>query len=291
MTAARVLEVARSQLGTVESPAGSNRQKYGKAYGMDGVAWCAIFTWWCFQQAGDGHLHPKTAYTPALADWYRQRGQWSNVPRPGSLVLFDFPGDSVNRISHVGIVEAVNRDGSIVSLEGNTSAGTAGSQRDGGGVYRRTRRVGIVGYGHPAYGAPPSPTLTGGPELNAEETKMLREVHAQLNNLFASRADFALLGQPEPPQRPRDTIGGFAVNADARAFETREMVRALRTEIAALGRLVDGQRAAFGEVLSRLAGQGNNLTAEAIKDAVAAALRDNLVRVQLEIAGTPAGKD
>jgi hypothetical protein len=289
VTAARVLEVARSQLGTVESPPGSNRQKYGAVYGTNGVAWCAIFTWWCFQQAGDGALHPKTAYTPALADWYRQRGQWSTAPRVGSLVLFDFPGDGVNRISHVGIVEAINRDGSVVTIEGNTSAGTSGSQRDGGGVYRRTRRTGIVGYGHPAYGAP-SPT-TGEPELNAEETKMLREIHGQLNNLFASRVEFGVLGQGEPAQRVRDTVGGFAVNADARSYETRELVRALRTELAAVARLVESQRAAFTDALSRLAGQGNNLTPEQIKDAVAAAIRDNLVRVDVEIAGSPAGKD
>lgn len=152
MTAALdVVGVARRELGTVESPAGSNRQKYGAAYGMNGVAWCAEFVWWCFQQAGAGALIPKTAYTPALADWFRGRGQWGTVPRVGAVVLYDFPNDGVNRISHTGIVEAVNADGSIVAIEGNTSSGTAGSQRDGGGVYRRTRKTGIVGYGYPAY--------------------------------------------------------------------------------------------------------------------------------------------
>lgn len=159
MTAARVLEVARSQLGTVESPPNSNRTKYGAAYGLNGQPWCAIFTWYVFQQAGLGHLHPKTAYTPTLADWYRARGQWSTTPRIGSLVFFDFPGDGVNRISHVGLVEGINRDGSVITIEGNTSAGTSGSQRDGGGVYRRTRKVGIVGYGHPAYPSTPSGSL------------------------------------------------------------------------------------------------------------------------------------
>lgn len=155
MTAAAILDVARRQLGTVESPKNSNRTPYGRAYGMDGNAWCAMFTWWVFQQAGLGTLHPKTAYTPTLADWFRKRGQWGSAPRVGALVLFDFPGDGVDRISHVGIVEAVNADRSIITIEGNTSAGTTGSQRDGGGVYRRARRTGIVGYGYPAYpGAP-----------------------------------------------------------------------------------------------------------------------------------------
>lgn len=158
MSAAKVLQVARTQIGTVESPANSNRTKYGLAYGMDGVAWCAQFTWWIFREAGLSSLVPKTAYTPTLANWFKQRGQWGIHPRQGALVLFDFPNDGVNRISHVGIVEAVNPDGSIVTIEGNTASGTSGSQRDGGGVWRRTRKTGIVGYGYPAYPATPAPS-------------------------------------------------------------------------------------------------------------------------------------
>ena len=33
-----ILAIARREIGTVEQP--GNRQKYGKAYGMDGVYWC-----------------------------------------------------------------------------------------------------------------------------------------------------------------------------------------------------------------------------------------------------------
>lgn len=151
MSAASVLQIARTQIGTVEKPAGSNHTKYGLAYGMDGVAWCAMFTWWCFGQAGDAPLVPKSAYTPTVAGWFQARGQWGSAPRQGALVFFDFPGDGVERISHIGIVEAVNADGTITTIEGNTTSGTSGSQRDGGGVWRRIRRAGIVGYGYPAY--------------------------------------------------------------------------------------------------------------------------------------------
>ncbi len=65
-TAGRVLDVARSQIGTVQARDGSN--KYGAAYGMDRVAWCAQFTWWVFQQAGAGHLHPNRAGDRLIAD-------------------------------------------------------------------------------------------------------------------------------------------------------------------------------------------------------------------------------
>jgi hypothetical protein len=155
-TAGRVLDVARSQIGTVEGAGG--RQKYGAAYGVDGVAWCAQFAWWVFGQAGVGALIPKTAYTPTMYDWYRRQGLVDRTPRVGSLVFYDFP-DSLMRIQHVGIVEAVNADGTITTIEANTTSGTAGSQDRGGGVWRRRRsQASVVGYGHPRYaGAPAAP--------------------------------------------------------------------------------------------------------------------------------------
>ena len=128
--------------------------------------------------------------------------------------------------------------------------------------------------------APAPTTPAGGPELDAAERKMLTEIHGQLGNLFPDRVDFGLVGQREPATRGRDTVGGHAVSAHARAFEVRELVRALRTEVAALGRLVESQQAAI-ETVARLAGQSTGLTPEHIKDAVTAAIRDNVVRVQI----------
>jgi hypothetical protein len=155
-TAGRVLDVARSQIGTVQEGNGSN--PYGRAYGMDRVAWCAQFVWWCFREAGAGALIPKTAYTPTLAAYYQQRGRADRSPRVGDLVLFDWPGDGVDRISHVGLVEAVNRDGTLTTIEGNTTSGTRGDQRMGGGVWRRARSTSsVVIYGHPAYAGAAAP--------------------------------------------------------------------------------------------------------------------------------------
>ncbi len=165
-TAGTVLDVARSQIGTVEQQDGSN--PYGRAYGMDKVAWCAMFVWWVGQQSGAGALIPKAASTPALAGWYQQRGQASRTPRPGSLGFYDWPGDGINRISHVGLVEAVNPDGTLTTIEGNTTSGTAGNQRMGGGVWRRRRSTSaVVLYGHPAYdgAAAPAPVTGALPTL------------------------------------------------------------------------------------------------------------------------------
>ncbi len=149
-SAAQVLDMARSQLGTTQSRNGSN--KYGIAYGMDKVAWCAEFQWWIFTSSGAANLIPKTAYTPTFYSWFQSKGMASKTPKVGSLVFFNWPGDGVDRIQHVGIVEAINSDGTIITIEGNTTSGNAGDQSNGGGVYRRKRGLGsVVGFGHPAY--------------------------------------------------------------------------------------------------------------------------------------------
>jgi surface antigen len=138
-----VLDRARSQLGVSESPPGSNRTPYGEWYGIVGP-WCAMFVSWCFYFEGlplaDGG-GKGFAYTPSGAAWFQRRGKWTRTPAPGHVVFFDWPNDGVNRISHVGIVESVRADGTVVTIEGNTSDK----------VMRRNRRVGIVGYGVPSY--------------------------------------------------------------------------------------------------------------------------------------------
>lgn len=143
--AAKVIQVAASQVGNKEEPMGSNRQKYGVAMGYNGVAWCCIFCWWCFREAGLSHLFyggSKVAACRAAMSWFQSRGQFhKSNPKPGDLVFFDFQGSGVSH--HIGIVESVKTDGSIVTIEGNTS----------NRVMRLTRRGCIMGYGRPAYGS------------------------------------------------------------------------------------------------------------------------------------------
>jgi hypothetical protein len=140
-TAEQVLNVARSQIGIVEDDNGC--QKYGQFYGMNCVAWCAEFIWWIFNQAGAGDLICKSAYTPTFYQWFVNRGQAGQQPRPGAVVFFGWQ-DGGDSIDHVGIVEAVPGDGSIVTIEGNTNSP--------GMVARQRRTPGWVqGYGYPAY--------------------------------------------------------------------------------------------------------------------------------------------
>ena len=133
---ADVLNIAVGQLGTTESPAGSNRTKYGKWMGLDGQPWCMSFVQWCFHQAGMPLPH-KTGSCSALLNWYQKNRPDCVVkdPQPGDIAIFTF--------GHTGIVERA-LPGSVMCIEGNTSPGQSGSQDNGGGVYRRQRNLALV---------------------------------------------------------------------------------------------------------------------------------------------------
>ncbi len=133
---ADVLNIACGQLGVTESPAGSNRTKYGKWMGLDGQPWCMSFVQWCFAQAGTPLPH-KTGSCSALLNWYQKNRPECVVkdPQPGDIAIFTF--------GHTGIVERA-LPGSVMCIEGNTSPGQSGSQDNGGGVYRRQRNLALV---------------------------------------------------------------------------------------------------------------------------------------------------
>ncbi|WP_297997744.1 CHAP domain-containing protein [uncultured Oscillibacter sp.] len=141
MTAEKVLAVARGELGNTESPAGSNRTKYGKWFGLDGYAWCMMFVMWCFSQAGALELLPKrTASCGDLMRSAKAAGRWVTEDyRPGDVVIYDFPGGAAT--DHTGIIESVTASG-VVAIEGNTSQ--AGSQSNGGQVCRKDRKYNMI---------------------------------------------------------------------------------------------------------------------------------------------------
>jgi hypothetical protein len=66
------------------------------------------------------------------------------------MAFMDFPHDGVDRISHIGIVVAIDGK-TITTIEGNTSG--TGDQRNGGMVMVKQRTVGkeVVGFGRPKY--------------------------------------------------------------------------------------------------------------------------------------------
>lgn len=160
-TAARLIEVAKEEIGTIEGPK-DNETKYGKFTKTDFQPWCGSFVMWCANEAGV--KVPNTVYTPGGAAAFKKAGRWYDAqicdPEPGDIAYFDFPGDGVERISHVGIVIKDNEDGTVWCIEGNTSGDPKKSQRNGGEVVKKLRaykknkanvQISIVGFGRPKF--------------------------------------------------------------------------------------------------------------------------------------------
>lgn len=133
-----VLNPARGKLRTVESPPESNNQMFGIWYGFNKVPWCAIFVSWCMAQAGVQGQYRNASVAFSL-DTARKQGRRTGEFRAGFVAcrLNDPSGEWGP--GHTGIVEAVHSNGEVTTIEGNTSPGDGGSQRDGGGVWRRRR--------------------------------------------------------------------------------------------------------------------------------------------------------
>ena len=163
----RFIQVAWAEVGYVEGPK-ENETKFGKAMGANYLPWCGSFIMWCAKKVG--LVIPNVILTSAGAQSFVSRKLWQDAatatPEPGDLAFFDFPGDGVERISHIGIVIGVEaRKGIVHTIEGNTSGDSKGDQRNGGMVafktrtYKKTRRfklrrqepISIVGFGRPKF--------------------------------------------------------------------------------------------------------------------------------------------
>lgn len=119
-TASKFLSVAAAEIGTTESPIGSNKQKYGTWFGMNGVAWCAIFVSWCANHAGVSSVVPDSfSSVSQFQSWYSNKGLYRKkgnyTPQPGDIMIQKSAG-----ASHIGIVESVNSSG-FTAIEGNSS--------------------------------------------------------------------------------------------------------------------------------------------------------------------------
>jgi hypothetical protein len=153
---------AQSQKGVVEGPK-DNETIYGKFTKHDFQPWCGSFVMWCAAQIGFKAM-PNCVYTPAGVTTFQGQGKWSNhetaKPQAGDIVFFSFDGKGVG---HVGIVLKDNGDGTITTIEGNTSPEhkPSGSQANGGEVAERIRAYRadnkrkltsfVVGFGTPKW--------------------------------------------------------------------------------------------------------------------------------------------
>ena len=121
---AKALAAAQAEVGVAEQPPGSNDSPriagYRRATAGSGVGpWCAYFTSWAAREAGMplGDSGQGFGSVDALYGWAQRAGRAvpngpGVVPRPGDLIVWD---------EHIGIVENVQPDGSIATVEGNSS--------------------------------------------------------------------------------------------------------------------------------------------------------------------------
>jgi CHAP domain-containing protein len=135
----RALQAAQGEVGQAEMPPGSNDSPrlamYRQATAGSGVGpWCAYFVSWAAAQAGApvGEAGQGFGSVDALYAWAQRTGRAMPAaagarPNAGDLIVWD---------EHVGIVESVDPDGTIHTIEGNSSDQV--SQRtygsDGGGA-------------------------------------------------------------------------------------------------------------------------------------------------------------
>lgn len=174
MTYQEILSFAEKQIGVVEKYDNDvvyNTEYYGRKVSGSEYPWCCVFIWYLFNSCGAADLFydgKKTATCQTLADWFKKKGQWYTTPKVGDIVFFKF-GNSKRYTNHVGIVKNVKSNGTIDTIEGNTSTA---DQNNGGMVMQRTRKSNIVGYGRPAYSTPSQAFLYKGVDVSAAQTNL-----------------------------------------------------------------------------------------------------------------------
>jgi uncharacterized protein (TIGR02594 family) len=147
----RMVALAQGEVGVREDGGVNNGQRIATYRSATAGAanspgpWCAYFVSWLAKQSGApiGPGGAGTGYVPALETWGRNTGRFSpgnTTPKPGDIVIFDWQGDGT--ADHTGIVERVDANGRIHTIEGNSSDSVA----------RRDYAAGtgaIRGYVHP----------------------------------------------------------------------------------------------------------------------------------------------
>ena len=170
MSAAKIVEIALSQVGYLEKASNKNLDdptanagtqnytKYGQWYGLNPAEWCDMFVSWCADQAGESAAVGKFAYCPSHVNWFKGQGRWfargSRTPQAGDVIFF---GDA----DHVGIVEKTE-GGYVHTIEGNTRGGSS-LVSNGGAVCRKCYPLTssyIMGYGRPGYQSAGNPSPT-----------------------------------------------------------------------------------------------------------------------------------
>ena len=145
----KIVEIAEKEIGYKESPANSNKTKFGQWFGLDGVAWCAMFVSWCYHHAGKplgniGFVNGFAGCQSAVAH-FKKTGEITKSPVAGDICFFDWNLDG--RFDHTEIFVKDLGTGYFETIGGNTAVG---NDSNGGEVMRRRRALNsMVIFVHP----------------------------------------------------------------------------------------------------------------------------------------------
>lgn len=127
----RMVQLAQQEIGVSET-GGNNESSRIREYrtataGAENTPgpWCAYFVSWLAKEAGApiGAGGNGTGYVPTLEAWGKQENRFlehgQGMPAPGDIVIFDWGGRGT--ADHTGIVERVDPDGTVHTIEGNAS--------------------------------------------------------------------------------------------------------------------------------------------------------------------------
>lgn len=140
-----IIKVAESQLLEKEIPQGSNKQKFGQWYGMNGYAWCAMFVSWVYDKAGSPFSTPNAPNgfhgCAAGYNYWKSQRKITLDPKPADIVLFDWNKDGHS--DHTGIFKGWldEKKQYFYAIEGNTAVG---DDSNGGQVMIRKRHISMV---------------------------------------------------------------------------------------------------------------------------------------------------
>ena len=177
-TAQEVLKTAAGEIGYSRWNDPLSGTKYGRwfakktgssYFGTNGVPYCAMFVSYILDQCGQKVAGFPTASCPTGLSGAKKAGikiTDKKKAKAGDIIFFDWDGNG--NPDHVGFVEK-NCGSYVQTIEGNTSAGSSGSQSNGGGVYRRTRAWStVLAVVRPQYSGSTSSGTTGDGKLEID---------------------------------------------------------------------------------------------------------------------------
>lgn len=143
----KIIDIAKKEVGYTETPANSNKTKFGKWFGFDGVAWCGMFVSWVYFMAGKplgniGFTKGFAGCQTAVAH-FKKLGWTTKTPVKGDIVFFDWNNDG--RFDHTGIFSHWIDKETFCCYEGNTSLT---NQSNGGQVMERIRNKKVALFVH-----------------------------------------------------------------------------------------------------------------------------------------------